>query len=153
MLFSASHLALQSGCLLNLFVFCILLSHRFRHLPLTLMGPGPSLSQNVSFRLGLVISQIPSYKCSSTHSPQLLSLLISGLYCDNMPCALYHTLFAVIKGGETLSGDLQMLCSALYMLDLVRGWTMHLCAYILRVWTGATIRGRLATCFIDSSKG
>ena len=24
----------------------------------------------------------------------------SGLYCDDMPCALYHMLFAVVKGGR-----------------------------------------------------
>ena len=39
--------------------------------------------------------------------PLLISLLhissssSSGLYCDDMPCALYHMLFAVVKGGKT----------------------------------------------------
>ena len=48
--------------------------------------------------------------------PLLISLLqissssSSGLYCDDMLCALYHMLFAVIKGGKTLSGDVQI-CS------------------------------------------
>jgi len=46
--------------------------------------------------------------------PLLISLLqissssSSGLYCDNMPCALYRMFFAVVKGGGTVSGDLQM---------------------------------------------
>ena len=46
--------------------------------------------------------------------PLLISLLrissssSSGLYCDDMPCALYHMLFAVVKGGKTLSGDVQI---------------------------------------------
>ena len=42
--------------------------------------------------------------------PLLVSLIrissssSSGLYCDDMPCALYHMLFAVVKGAKTLSG-------------------------------------------------
>jgi len=46
--------------------------------------------------------------------PLLISLLrislssSSGLYCDDMPCALYHMLFAVVKWGETLSSDVQI---------------------------------------------
>jgi len=46
--------------------------------------------------------------------PLLISLLqissssSSGLYCDDMPCALYHMLFAVVKGGKTLSGDVRL---------------------------------------------
>jgi len=32
----------------------------------------------------------------------------SGLYCDDMPCALYHMFFAVVKGGKTLYCDVQI---------------------------------------------
>jgi len=46
--------------------------------------------------------------------PLLISLLrissssSSGLYCDDMPCALYHMIFAVVKGGKTQSGDVRI---------------------------------------------
>ena len=42
--------------------------------------------------------------------PLLISLLriSSSSSCDDMPCALYHMLFAVVKGGKTLSGDVQI---------------------------------------------
>ena len=47
--------------------------------------------------------------------PLLISLLhffelIIRMYYDDMPCALYHMLFAVVKGGKTLSSDVQI-CS------------------------------------------
>jgi len=48
--------------------------------------------------------------------PLLISLLqislssSSGLYGDDMPCALYHMLLAVVKGWKTLSGEVQI-CS------------------------------------------
>jgi len=71
MLISPSQPALQSGCLLHLFFLCILLSDKI--LSPTLMGPTPSLSHNVSLRLGLVIfvSQIIIL-------PRRLSLLTPG---------------------------------------------------------------------------
>ena len=39
---------------------------------------------------------------------QISSSSSSRLYCDDMPCALYHMLFAVVKGGKTLSGDVRL---------------------------------------------
>jgi len=46
--------------------------------------------------------------------PLLISLLqissssSSGLYCDDMPRALYYMLFAVVKGEKTQSGDVRI---------------------------------------------
>jgi len=61
-----------------------------------------------------ICSIVSSATSSHETVPLLISLLrissssSSGLYCDDMPYALYHMLFAVVKGGKTLSGDVQI---------------------------------------------
>jgi len=77
MLTSASQPDMRSGCILHLFVLCILLSDRFCYLPswaLPLHSIIMSLSGSVWSPATLRLS---SYQCGWTHSPQPLSLLIS----------------------------------------------------------------------------
>jgi len=76
MLISSIQPALQSGCLLHLFVFCIMLSNRFCPIP---SWPCP-LTIVIMSLSELVWSSPPlrssSYQRGSAHSAQALSLLI-----------------------------------------------------------------------------
>jgi len=73
------------------------------------MGPAPSLSHNVSLRLGLVISafQIITYHRGSAHSPHPLSLLISVSQAHPSPAIYFSdTFFMVADAGSAWSSPL-----------------------------------------------